>query len=160
MTISERATATIGDNKPPTLCKCCGQKLPSTRNVARHNLLFAILKPALHQWPESYEFQPMSQEHLRAWLLYKSGWCTTKELYIGGPAKNMAVMAVKHFLAPEERHRFFTSTAKGIREYTPRSIAWNKCKEAEFEEILNSTADLIESIIGVRIGDLKRETAA
>ena len=159
--ISERATAKIGHNKPPArICQCCGQELPSPRNAARHALLFALLKPALNQWPETAEFQPMSTEHLRAWLLYKAGWCTTRDLEIGGPAKAAAVSAVRYFLDGNDRHRFFTSTGKGIREYTPRSIAWNKCKEAEFKTIMDRSAELIESIIGVPIEALKRETAA
>jgi hypothetical protein len=161
VTISERATAGIGHNKPPAnICPCCGQEKPSPRNAERHKLFFAILKPALEQWPHGAVFEPISTEHLRAWLLYKSGWCNIRELEIGGPAKKSAIAAVRYFLDDKDRYRFFTDTARGIREYTPKSIAWNRCKEAEFKRILDESGALIESIIGVPIEQLKREKAA
>lgn len=161
MRISEQAVATV--ERPPatdTVCSACGQNKPSRRNRQRHNLFFAMLQPALEQWPEAHGFQPMSTEHLRAWLLWQSGWCTTRDLDIGGPQKAMAVQAVRFFLTSKDHHRFFSSTAKGIREYTPRSIAWNKCRESEFAVIMDSSSNLIASIIGVPIEQLKREKAA
>lgn len=159
MTISERATAGI---KPPAerVCKTCCQKLPSPRNVERHNLLFAILKPAMEQWPEGHAFQPMSAEHLRAWLLVEAGWCTTRDLEIGGPSKQHAANALRFFMDSADGHRFFAMTGKGIRERRPKSIAFNKCRESEFKAILNAIAEIVEAAIGVPIGALKREKAA
>ena len=159
MKISEKATAGIGHNRPPEkVCKCCGQALPSPRNRERHNLFFAILGPALAQWPESHSFQPMSQEHLRAWLLVEAGWCTTRDLEIGGPSKQHAANALRFFMDSADGHRFFSMTAKGIRERKPKSIAWGKCREAEFQTIMNTSAQIIEEAIGVPIEQLKRET--
>ena len=131
-TISERAAAGIGRNKLPEgkLCKCCGQALPAPRNVERHRLLFAILKLALEQWPETHAFRPMSTEHLRSWLLVEAGWCTTRDLEIGGPSKQIAANALRFFMDSENGHRFFSMTARGIRERKPKSIAFNKCREA------------------------------
>ncbi len=160
MSISEQATATIQRPKHSDICDKCGQKKPSPRNRERHNLLFAILGPALAQWPEAYDFQPMSEEHLRAWLLWKSGWCTIRDLEICGPTKRAAVQAMRFFLDSSDRHRFFTNTSKGIREYTPKSIAWNRCREADFKNIMDHSTALLESIIGVNIEQLKREKAA
>ena len=83
-----------------------------------------------------------------------------RELEIGGPNKAHAVRAVRYFLGENEQNKFYTATAKGIREYTPRSIAFNKCSETQFKVILNTSVELIESIIGVSISALKREQAA
>jgi hypothetical protein len=160
MTISERATAGIGHNKPPAnICPCCGQEKPSPRNQARHNLFFAILPKAFENWPTTYEeFQPMSTEHLRKWLIYKAGWCTMRELAIDGPHKPIVVAALQFFVASGNQEVFFKTTSKSVREYRPKSIAWSKCKEAEFRKILDASAEIIESIIGVPIEALKRQS--
>ena len=162
MKLSERATAGIGHNKPPDrVCKCCGQELPSPRNAERHKLFFAILPKAFESWPSTYEeFQPMSTEHLRKWLIYKAGWATMRELAIEGPNKRVVVAALKFFLESGNHETFYTTTSKSIREYRPKSIAWNKCREDDFKRILNTASDIIESVIGVPVESLKRETAA
>lgn len=155
MTISERASATI--QKSDKLCKCCGQKLPSPRNVERHRLFFAILKPSLEQWPESHAFQPLSTEHLRAWLTVEAGWCTTRDLEIGGPSKSIAAQALRYFMDAGDGHRLFSMTTKGIRERRPKSIAFNKCAEAQFKAVLDTAAMIVEAAIGCPIDQLKRE---
>jgi hypothetical protein len=159
MTITERAIASIGHNKmPANFCPCCGHKKPSPRNAERHKLFFAILPKAFSNWPTGYEnFQPMSTEHLRKWLIYKAGWCTMRELAIDGPNKRIVVTALKFFLESGNQETFYTTTAKSIREYRPKSIAWNKCKEAEFKKVLDRSAEIIESIIGMPIEALKKE---
>lgn len=162
-TISQRAAEIALQQMPKGRekhCPTCGQLKPAPRNVERHKLFFAVLKPALEQWPEAFEFQPLSTEHLRAWLLYRVGHCTTRDLEIGGPSKANAVAAVRFFLAGESQSKFYTSTAKGIREYTPKSIAFHKCSESQFKTVLDAAGALIESIIGVPIEALKREHAA
>lgn len=161
MNISSRATAGIGHNKPSDrVCKCCGQEIPAPRNRERHNLFFALLVPAFAQWPETYHFQPMSTEHLRAWLLTEVGWCTTKDLEIGGPSKTHAANALRYFVNADDKHKFFSMTAKGIRERRPKSINWHKCREADFKIILDKASEIIESVIGVPVESLRRETAA
>jgi hypothetical protein len=159
VTISERATAGIGHNKPPAnVCKCCGQEIPSPRNAERHKLFFAILPKAFSNWPTGYEeFQPMSTEHLRKWLIYKSGWCTMRELAIEGPNKRIVVAALKFFLESGNQETFYTTTSKSVREYRPKSIAWNKCKESDFKTVLDRSFEIIESIIGMPIEQLKKE---
>jgi hypothetical protein len=162
MTISERATAAIGHNRPPAnICQCCGQEKQSPRNEARHKLFFAILPKAFENWPEQYaEFQPLSTEHLRKWLIYKAGWCTMRELAIEGPNKRIVVTALKFFLESGNQETFYTTTAKSIREYRPKSIAWNKCREDDFKRILNTASEIIESVTGVPIENMKREAVA
>ncbi len=162
MSISERASAGIGHNKPPErICPCCGQEKPSPRNAERHKLFFAILPKAFENWPSTYEeFQPLSTDHLRKWLTYKAGWCTMRELAIEGPNKRIVVTALKFFLESGNQETFYTTTAKSIREYRPKSIAWNKCKEDEFKRILDTAGDIIATVTGMQIEDMKRETAA
>ena len=160
--ISKRALAGTGNNhpRPKRVCKSCKQKLPSPRNLQRLALLFAILEPALTQWPEDYEFQPQSTEHLRAWLLCKAHWAETRDLEIGGPSKSHAIRAVQYFMDSGKGWKFYKPTSKGIREYTPKSISFGKCREAEFKAVLNSITEILESIIGVPVEALIKERSA
>ena len=162
MKLSERASAGIGHNKPPErICPCCGQEKQSPRNQARHKLFFAILPKAFENWPSAYEeFQPMSTEHLRKWLIYKAGWCTMRELAIEGPNKRIVVAALKFFLESGNHETFYTTTKTSIREYRPRSIAWNKCREDDFKRILNTATEIIETVTGVPIEQLSCESEA
>lgn len=158
MKLSERATAGIGHNKPPErVCKCCGQELPSPRNRERLAAFFCMLKPAFAQWPESHPFQPLSEEHLRAWLTVEAGWHTTRELEIGGPSKQHAANALRYFIDAGDGYRFFSMTAKGIRERRPKSIAFRKCSEADFKRVIDTASEIIETVIGVPIDRMKRE---
>jgi len=161
MSISEQALAKTARPKHSDICPTCGQKKPHPRNAERHALFFVVLPQVFANWPPSYElFQPMSVEHLRKWLIYKAGWCTMRELAIEGPNKHVIMTALKFFTESGGQNVFFTTTAKSIREYRPRSTAYNKCKEADFKRIMDHSFDLIESIIGVPIEALKREATA
>ena len=160
MTISSRATAGIGHNKPPDrVCKCCGQEIPAPRNRERLAAFFCILKPAFEQWPSAHDFQPLCTEHLRAWLTVEAGWCTVKDLDISGPAKQHAAAALRYFFDGDD-YRFWAMTARGIRERKPKSIAFRKCREDDFKKVINTASEIIESVIGVPIESLRRETAA
>ena len=161
MKLSERATAGIGERpKPEKTCKTCGQPLPSPRNRDRLAAFFCMLKPAFAQWPETHPFQPMSEEHLRSWLTVEAGWCTTRDLEIGGPSKQHAANALRYFIDAGDGHRFFSMTAKGIRERRPKSISFRKCTETQFKAVINTASEIIEGVIGVPIESLRRETAA
>ncbi len=159
MKLSERATAGIGHNRPPEkVCKCCGQELPAPRNRERLAAFFCLLKPAFAQWPETHPFQPMSEEHLRAWLTCEAGWCETRDLEIGGPSKQHAANALRYFMGGND-HTFFSMTKTGIRERKPKSIAFRKCREDDFKRVINTSSEIIESVIGVPVEQLKRENA-
>ncbi len=83
-----------------------------------------------------------------------------RELAIEGPNKRIVVTALKFFLESGNQETFYTTTAKSIREYRPKSIAWNKCKEDEFKRILDTASEIIETVIGVPVERMKREKVA
>lgn len=62
-------------------------------------------------------------------------------------------------LAGSSKPVHFKETASGLRAYKAKSIAYSKCSEAEFKKILDKAVEIIETVVGVPIETLKRESA-
>lgn len=167
MSISDKAIAARGappkpeEAKADKVCPECGQRLSNPRNKSRHDLLFALLLPAFRHWPDrdKVDFQPVDTEDLRAWLLIEAGWCTSDEVKFAGGSKKQMIAGLSAFMSQKKPKpaRKFESIDDGMRAFYPKSIAWNKCSEAEFKVVLENVISTIESIIGVPIEQLKRE---
>lgn len=141
--------------RPDKHCPACRQRLPSPRNLKRHNLLFALLEPALHQWPEGHEFQPLDREHLRGWLLCKAGWCEAADITVSGNQAQMVAQLTAFMNAHCKERVYFKSTRRGMRAYKPRSISFRSCREADFRRVLDAVAEIITATIGVPIDQLR-----
>lgn len=61
------------------------------RSIDQHRRFFGLVKALHSHWPESMDFQPDSEEHLRAYLLVKAGHRSIKEFFIAETAANEAV---------------------------------------------------------------------
>jgi len=141
-------------------CDKCGQKLQHPRNEARHKLFFAVLKPAFDQWPEQYEFQPENEEHLRAWLLTKAGHNTADniETHEGIPESVIPALTIFINSMATGKPRFLKRLPSGqLRIYKPKSIAYDKCDEATFKSLFDKCVEIIVSVVGVPIEELKRQ---
>ena|SRR3990167_118025 len=162
-TISARATAGLKPKpKAEEICPTCRQAMPHPRNKARLDLLFAILVPALHQWPEGAEFQPLSTEHLRSWLLCEAGHCDVDEVSFAGSSKAQIIAAVTALMNRRRRKGFvhYRATKDGIKALEAKSIAFANCSETTFKRVLERAIEIIEVTIGVEIEQLKREHEA
>lgn len=133
--------------------------MPHPRNRARHALLFAVLNPAFHHWPEQEDFQPQDTEHLRSWLLVEAGHCEVDDIKFAGGSKAQMVGALTAFMNRQRGKTWihYRQTADGIRALTPKSIAFRKCSEDAFKKVLERAIEIIELKTGVIIEDLKRE---
>lgn len=136
------------------VCDACGQPIRSVRNAARHRLFFAVLRPAFVQWPEAHPFRPLNPEHLRSWLLVQAGWCDVAELTLVSSAFASTVGRVLQYFMSDTRV-FFEVRGARVRKLTPKSIAFNACREVQFEQILQQCIDIIETVTGSSIDQLK-----
>lgn len=166
MSISQKAIVLRGEpkpqvSKPDKVCKECGQRLPTPRYRARHDLLFAVLKPAHAHWPETAPWQSTDLEDFRARLLIEVGWCTAEDLHFSGtsPKQIMAAFAAFTSLPRKKPFKKFEELPNGgFRCYAAKSIAWTReCPEEKFKIILTDVIDFVENVIGVPVADLKRE---
>lgn len=62
---------------PVLICEKCGHGMRSYPQLKRFMKLIAV---AFEHWPEDHYFQPVCKEHLRAWLIVKSGFKTAQTI--------------------------------------------------------------------------------
>ncbi len=134
-------------------CEHCGQPIRSIRNLKRHKLFFAMLRPVYANWPEHHAFKPMTLEHLRAWLLVQAGWCDVTEMTIKMFSPEFVMRVLQFFMSDVERQTVFYEThGKVVRKYVPKSISFKSCREVEFEEILQRVIVIAEATTGIMLG--------
>lgn len=169
MKTSDHAVASVV--RPPVpvdvegrLCPICAQPIPAKRNRERHALFFAVLASAFYQWPETPDengdvFTPHDTEDLRYHVLCKVGWCTTHliEMIPGNKRQNVAAMSAFLIAHRDEKGVQFRVHEKGVLAAIPKSIAFNKCGEEKFKQVLERAFEYVEDRIGVSIAELRRD---
>jgi hypothetical protein len=156
MSISARATATI-KTRPGEKCECCNRAFEHPRNAGRHRAFFAMLAPAFQNWPHKHEFQPLDIDDLRSWLLCKARWCEVERIYVAGANQTQMTAAMATFMRRNRgKLSHFVQTKTGLAAYTPKSIAFTKCREDEFRRIIDDVAGIIETETGISIADMRR----
>jgi hypothetical protein len=149
-------------------CPECGCLLTKARSGPDHRRLFALIHAAFHHWPEG-GFQPRDAEHLRAYLLVKSGHFNaigipTPEGYAENEALRdlyrVAVESTAKAIDEVTGFHDYRVSASGIELLTPRSINWQTVGQKEFGRIRDAVEGLIETSLGVPVDQLLREKAA
>lgn len=144
-------------------CPHCGSR---PRSSDDHRRLFALIAAAFEQWPETHEFEPEDAEHLRAWLLCKAGWKTTKTLELpeaGNPVFMALMMEFAEDLlerSPGGEFRFGRWVGHRLHVHTPKSIKFERADQKKFNPIRDAVTEIIEQVIGVSADQLLKEKAA
>ena len=157
---SERALAsTQGESRGQReTCPTCKQPWQH-RSDADHRMLHAIVSLAYTNWPETHEFEPMGRDHLYGWLLIKSGWHEPPiDIESRKPEIITSTLAA---IGPIVAKRFHCiqvlPTAKGVRVLFPKSLDYKSAGKRQFEDIRSKIYEVIESVLGVSVDQLKRE---
>jgi hypothetical protein len=150
-------------------CPECGSLLNlrqlrsvTPRSPKQHNAFFKMIDMGLRAWPESYsDFQPEGisdrdrYEHLRAWLIAKSGWrqIIGRPLEPGaGDAETTRFWAALLYAAQVEKKIVFRVEQNGKKfGVSPKSIAIGECDPVDFRTVFEEVKFLIESICGITI---------
>lgn len=115
-------------------CPACSFAFTPRKNLRRstpaHRRYFGMLNLAWSNWPTTYSFQPIDAEAMRTFLQMRAGWVDTIQ------------------------------ASTGSIYMLPRSIAFDKMNQAQFNELSDRVSRIIGEIIGVT-GDvlLDREGA-
>lgn len=129
------------------------------RSPKQHRAFFRMIDLALQAWPESHEFSPEGindsdrRDHLRAWLICRSGW----RKMIGQPLEPGA--------GDEEATRFWATLLHAGRYQivfrveqngkkfgvAPRSIAVGECDPIDFRTVFEEVKFIIEDICKIVI---------
>lgn len=146
--------------KETEYCPACGFVLKKPRSPKAHRHFFAVIDAAHENWPEDHEFQPTSPEHLRAWLLVRTGYADTigNLLDMRRPTMEkledfleMCLVAMKNrgYVFPAERDGY-------LEAHFPKSIAYAELDQKEFAPIAEAVFAEIEKHIGLPIKEILR----
>lgn len=148
-------------------CGCEIEKAGKPRSPEQHRRFFALIRAAYQQWPESAEFQPDNEEHLRKWLTAAAGYRDGTDIAVPFAENEPSVtklvsIAVEASVRAAGGYAFVRPDANGgrLRVYKPKSIRFGTMGPAEFGKLCDDVSEVIEREIGVSADDLLKEKAA
>lgn len=121
------------------------------RSLEQLRRFFGVLHAMYAHWPESAEFQPHSEDHLRGWVLCMAGHRVVVKTLIMPRTSNPALMASMMQFAEtllEMDNRFGRWKGSTLAVYEAKSIAFHKLGQAEF----NKLNDDVEAVYKAETG--------
>ena len=139
---------------PHCQCELHGEK-GKPRSLEQLRRFFGVLRAMKQHWPESADFQPESEEHLRKWVLIKAGHKQTTDVPVSfaedqpGLTKLTAI-AIEAAVRASGGYAFIRPHPSGgmVRVFNAKSIAFEKVGQAEF----NTLNDAVEEIYRAETG--------
>lgn len=139
-------------------CPCCGSDIEGKskpRSLDQLRRFFGMLRAMFKHWPETAEFQPESEEHLRKYVLCKSGHRESTDVAVPfaedqpGLTKLVAV-SVEACVRGAGGYAFIRPHPDGglLRVFKAKSIAFDKLGQAEF----NALNDAVETVYARETG--------
>jgi hypothetical protein len=142
-------------------CPNCGVVLTKHRSSPDHRRFFALVSAAFEQWPEHCEFQPDSREQLRAWLTCKAGYREATPVMLPDDATDtMRVLfrlSIEAAINAAGNVAFVVPYRDSVAVIKPRSIAWDKIGQKEFNAVRSAVEDVIRAETGLDPEELLRE---
>lgn len=128
------------------------------RSREQHGRWFAMISIVYEQWPEAYaEFQPTSVEHLRKWVTTKCGFVDRIDVvpppemaFADSPEAQKAAMAWMVMIIANIRrnleYSWLVRHKGGFQVIIPKSVAFDKMKQRDFNNLSSRTETLLEEI--------------
>lgn len=113
---------------------------------------------SLAREPQSHEFQPENEEHLRKWLLCKAGHHTVKTLTLADLTSTEAVVLLQSAFHAAGAYSFVKATAGRVHIFTPESIAFDKLDHKAACKLFDEIGAVVEVEMGIRADDLLKQT--
>jgi len=150
--ISQRAAAGIGHNRPKQrCCAVCGTPYGDDgRSLPHLKRFFAMLRLVYANWPESHDRQFASAEEMRAFLLIKAKHrVMAASIPLQGVNKDRAMMLVEAAFRAAGTYAFATPHGGNIVIFKPKSIAFAKLSHLEAVGIFQEVEDVITAETGI-----------
>ena len=133
-----------------------GWQMAEHRSSESHRHLFAVIADVWGSLPEGYAEEWASPEALRKWCLVKIGHCTTSKIVCASNQEAINLVIAARAL---DAYAVITMDGKIVTISQAKSIAGNKVKRAEFQEIKDKVFDVLSQIIGTDATTLRKEAA-
>lgn len=123
-------------------CPTCQAMDTSARSIPQHKRFFGVLRAAYFHWPENASFQPESEDHLRAFLLVKTGHHTVHTVDALTSAVDHVVVTVRAALRAAGSYAFCETDGTHIKIFKPKSIAFHKLSSRAFTELIQKVEEV------------------
>lgn len=135
------------------------------RSVEQLRRFFGVLGAMKAHWPEKAEFQPDSEEHLRKWVLIKSGHRETTDIPVPwaedqpGLTKLLAI-TIEAALKAAGAFPFLRTHPNGglVRVFKAKSIAFGKLGQAAFNRLNDDVEAVYRAETGLDPAQVLKET--
>lgn len=125
------------------------------RSVEQLRRFFGVLRAMFHHWPESSEFRPESEEHLRKWVLVKAKHREATDIPVDwtedqpGLAR-LTSLAIEAAIKAAGAFAFVRAHPEGglVRVFCAKSIAFGNLGQADF----NRLNDEVEAVYQAETG--------
>lgn len=138
-------------------CPICNAQDTQARSIPQHKRFFGVLRAAFYHWPEQAQFQPESEEHLRAYLLVKTGHHTLHNVQVNTSAIELVLTTVRAALRAAGSYAFCETDGNDIKIFKPKSIAFHKLSSRAFNE-LNQKVEEVYREFGIDPDAVLNET--
>lgn len=142
-----------------THCPHCGADLTTKpkgkpRSVPQHRRYFALIKSAYHNWPETHDFTPQNEDHLRKWLQAKAGHRVVRTIDAGTMTPAQAVAAVAAAMKEAGPYTFTAAVDSKLYVISSASIDFDTLPHLAACALFDEVAEIIEAETGIRCDDL------
>lgn len=137
-------------------CGCDTGKPPprKLRSVPQHRRAFAMIRAAYDHWPETHQFRPESEEHLRAWLICKASYHTVQTIDLDATEPAAAVVMIAAAYAQAGRWHFTKTSGTRLHVFAPKSMAFDQMPHHQACTLFDDIAEMIEAETDLRIDDI------
>lgn len=143
-------------------CPHCKKYLGSPRSLLDHRRLFGLIRAAFYHWPHAHEFQPDNEEHLRAWLLCKSGYRETHTIAVNTTDDPQIVkviaLAVTSAIRAAGGYAFVRPDEGCIRVFSAKSIKFDTLDQMKFVAVRLAVEDVLKAELAIDLDTLLKET--
>ena len=129
------------------------------RSVPQHRRFFGLVRALHHHWPESIEFQPDNEEHLRAYLLVKAGYRSVKTFYpeVKGVSVDFAKMIPIVSAMMLNRYCWAWADGEAVKVCAPESIAFEKLPHKKACQVLSDVEEFVRTL-GIEPDEILKQT--
>ena len=147
-----------------TTCPHCSVEIEAKpkrgkpRSVPQHRRYFALIRAAYMHWPDSHEFKPVNEEHLRKWLQAKAGHRVVDTIETDGMTPAQSVAAISAAMRKAGPYAFIGAAGSKLHVVTSESVDFDTLTHLAACALFDEVADVIENETGIRCDDMITHT--
>ena len=135
------------------------------RSLPQMRRFFGVLRAMRSHWPESAEFQPETEEHLRTWVLVKAGHRDATDIPVPyaedqPSVTKLVAISVDGAVRAAGAFAFIRPHPRGgmVRVFRAKSIAFDKLEQSDFNKLNDQVEAIYKAETGLDADELLKES--